>query len=102
MRNGDGAGVKTNAAQSRNTQSYLPSLHAQSRASTSQDEGQHIRDIEVLRESLQKATWIQEEDKAAEVRYERFLMLQSLSKSMTKYYQFEFGKNDKTSSLKFQ
>ena len=42
--------------------------------------------LEQLKENLGKASWEQEEDKDAELRYERFLMLQSLSKRMKKFY----------------
>ena len=62
---------------------------------TSQEQDRHSTRIEDLKYRLQKASWVLEEDKAAEVRYENFLMLQSLSKSLTKFYQQEFGKNVK-------
>ena len=50
--------------------------------------------LEKLKESLQKASWEQRDDRAAEQRYERFLMLQSLSKRMKRFYKFEFGRNN--------
>ena len=49
--------------------------------------------LEKLKESLQKASWEQRDDRAAEQRYERFLMLQSLSKRMKRFYKFEFGRS---------
>lgn len=58
--------------------------------------------IEALKERLQKASWVQEEDKEAELRYEKFLMLQALSKNMTKFYQNEFGKDGMSSQSKFR
>ena len=50
--------------------------------------------LEKLKESLQKASWEQRDDRAAEQRYERFLMLQSLSKRMKRFYKFEFGRSN--------
>ena len=82
----------TNVAQSHESRSNANSIHLDE---TSQEQDRHSTRIEDLKYRLQKASWVLEDDKAAEVRYEHFLMLQSLSKSLTKFYQQEFGKNVK-------
>ena len=42
--------------------------------------------IELLKKNLKKASWEEREEKEAELRYDRFLMLQGLSKRMKMFY----------------
>jgi len=62
----------------------------------------HKKNLEKLKETLQFATWVREDYRESELRYERFLMLQQLCKRMKKFYASELAKTEAENRNRFR